>query len=1117
MKNLFIVIFAFIISVPVSLNAQNIADYTSYNSSSKIRMIPQLGHSDTINDCVFSPDRRFVVSTGQSTLVWDFVAGKIIHNIDMEGYKVFFSADQKYFTVVNSDRIACFEFPSYRKVSELAFSALVYDIKITSADGRRILMKSNGGYYAMIDCVKGSVAGKFKPERTVNHVSATTDLSLVAFSQTGSPFFAEIVDMVKGRLLQTLKSEGFNIKQAYLSDDGRNCVTIGFNSVNLGEMKIFDTGSGKLLSEIIFAAEKIAGFSSDGKRFYTWGSAGQKKPEEFRYFTEWNIQNGMKVRTITGNYFNTSQYYHLTAILDGKVVSSNFDNSKLTLDGKYILSYDGFVPELALVETNKPIRSLTAEPIFASGKIVVGKKNIIYSASAYPQATVNLWDGRSMKLLKSILVSKISGAFTDFCLSQDEKQCCISTTPGEIFVTDIASGKTVEMNNPFTEERINDGRIWSVAFTPDNRGILAAVSSEKIALFDIESGKMKELISSDGAYSSISPLDGNRYLADNRVIDIRSKEVVQTIPPPSGWYPSSSVVSDDGKRAICFFQEKKPDPVKNQICIKEIAGGKTLYTKGFTGNLLAVLNADGTLAAVTRSGSDVIEIVDVSSKKIQKRFNAEFDALSLQFSVDSRYLFASLKNGSIRMISLSNGASISVMSSGEEWIHYADDGYFDASSGGGRLVAACKGVESFGVDQLAVQFNRPDILYSRISLFPKDVIDHFVAQHQKRIKKLGLKDKTAAGTSLPKAKILSKETNGKFVNLNLSFTSESADIKNYNIFINDVPLYPLQGKSISGKKNTVQEHVELSEGENKIEVSCTNEFGIESLRDMVFEKKDPEKKGNLYFIAFGVSRYRDKELDLAFAEKDVKDLAEAFRSMKGKFDNVFIKTYTNEEVTAENIEASSGFTERASVDDTFILFIAGHGLHDTDKAATYYFLTHNADRNNIAETCADFSLFEKLLMETKSRKKLFLMDTCESGESEDGTLYDNAVNTGKGVSSRSARGFKISGKTGVRPYLYQKDRYIYNDITRRTGAIIFSSCRGGELSYESDKIENGFFTREMINALNGKDVRSNDGWIPLTEIRNSVIKSVPEATGNLQHPTVDRDNLFVKFSLPLLK
>ena len=76
---------------------------------------------------------------------------------------------------------------------------------------------------------------------------------------------------------------------------------------------------------------------------------------------------------------------------------------------------------------------------------------------------------------------------------------------------------------------------------------------------------------------------------------------------------------------------------------------------------------------------------------------------------------------------------------------------------------------------------------------------------------------------------------------------------------------------------------------------------------------------------------------------------------------------------------------------------------------------------------------------------------------------------------------------------------------RRSGAIVFSSSRGGEFSYEDPKIENGVFTEEIIKSMTGKVADgNNDGMVSTDELRDYVVKAVPKQTKNKQHPTVDR-------------
>lgn len=463
-------------------------------------------------------------------------------------------------------------------------------------------------------------------------------------------------------------------------------------------------------------------------------------------------------------------------------------------------------------------------------------------------------------------------------------------------------------------------------------------------------------------------------------------------------------------------------------------------------------------------------------------------------------------------------AICSFMNAGNDWICFTPDGYFDASKRGGEIASMVKGMNGFGVDQFAAYYNRPDLILQKFSSPDKTVADHFHKQYLKRLKKLKLQDVARDNDfHLPQAEIANAAIQGNQITLELRFSDSKFSLKNYDVYVNDVPVFGPGGKILSGNSANIQETVQLSAGENKIEVSCTNDQGTESYRSLTVAQYNENTGKDLYVLAFGVSKYNDPTLNLNYADKDALDVEQVANKLKGKgFQNVFTKILTNDQVTPENIKASKEFLQHSKPDDVFILFIAGHGMYDRDTENTYYFLTHNTDLTNLKGTAADFETIEDLLQGIPARNKLFLMDACESGELDDDeyeTLADAGTLTGTGISSR---GFKSAntakGTLSKRNFLHQKDRYIYNDLSRRSGAIVFSSSKGGELSYERSDIQNGLFTYYIKKALTSGEADTNkDGMVSTDELRNYVSYEVSRASDGMQNPTVDRDNIYQKF------
>lgn len=103
-----------------------------------------------------------------------------------------------------------------------------------------------------------------------------------------------------------------------------------------------------------------------------------------------------------------------------------------------------------------------------------------------------------------------------------------------------------------------------------------------------------------------------------------------------------------------------------------------------------------------------------------------------------------------------------------------------------------------------------------------------------------------------------------------------------------------------------------------------------------------------------------------------------------------------------------------------------------------------------------------------------------------------------------------------RTFLLNRERFIFNDLVRRSGAIVLSSSRGDELSFESDALQNGMFTEQILAAFDDPRAdRDHNGSLSTDELRAFVIAAVAQSTGGLQHPTVDRDNLVQKFGFPV--
>jgi WD40 repeat protein len=502
--------------------------------------------------------------------------------------------------------------------------------------------------------------------------------------------------------------------------------------------------------------------------------------------------------------------------------------------------------------------------------------------------------------------------------------------------------------------------------------------------------------------------------------------------------------------------------------------------------------------------------------------------MKVLLSKDKKRILAGTQDGSITMINRETGGRAAVVFEGGDWLVYTPDGLWDSSRNGGRLVSMVEGLTVYGIDQFAFKNNRPDLILQRLGFDDDTLISHYNKLYQKRLRRMGIDESMIKGDlHIPVVSLKKKQQDGKFIDLQFVLSDEKYGLMRYNIYVNDVPVLGAAGKSVSGSTATVSERVELTSGDNKIEISCFNRQGAESFRQLIKASYNKRVKPDLYYIGFGVSDYRDPEIsDLTYAHQDVLDLADMLGATNPRFGKTYIHTFVNSQVTVKSITTAKKLLKNARVDDVFILFIAGHGVHDNNEEATYYYLTSDTKLSSLSKTAADFELVEDLLHGIAPRRKLFLMDTCESGEvdEEDRVNYFFMADS-RGLKARAIRGLDVSSKKArkvirkkARRYLFEADRFIYNDLVRRSGAIVFSSSKGGEFSYESAAYQNGLFTETIIRALSGNDADADsDGMVSIDELRDFVIREVPRMTENSQHPTVDRDNIYQKFGLPVVR
>jgi len=483
------------------------------------------------------------------------------------------------------------------------------------------------------------------------------------------------------------------------------------------------------------------------------------------------------------------------------------------------------------------------------------------------------------------------------------------------------------------------------------------------------------------------------------------------------------------------------------------------------------------------------------------------------------YLISSAEDASICLWNLDSGdllLTIYVVDLGK-LVFITPDNYYmatgDALTGMGFNY---KG-RVFPPEQFDLKYNRPDIVLQQFGYFPEDIVELYHKAYIKRLSKAGFTEEMLDNEiHMPEIQIVNIDnielnTNKENLNLIVKTNDEKFYIDRINVWINDVPVFGTTGYSLAENQShelTSELEVPLSIGNNKIQVSCHNSGGVESLKEEfeVYCNRSLDKKPDLYLISLAVSDYIDDFYNLRYTVNDGKGFIDIFSKNRDLFNNIYVDTFFNTSCTRENVLAIKEKLMNSNVEDYVYIHIAGHGLLDDNL--DFYFATSDINFKNPAGRGLKYDEIEGLLDGIPARNKLLLMDACHSGEVDKGEFVVEVASE-----SDATRGITLFGNVDDKPKTglqnsFELMKLLFADLSKGTGAVVISAASGGGYALESEDMENGIFTYSLINGLR-KRTADTDGnkQISVSELRNHIFEEVSRLSNGKQQPTSRRMNL----------
>ncbi|MEW6468682.1 MAG: caspase family protein [Bacteroidota bacterium] len=1052
------------------------------------------GHTDKVSKAVFSPDGNYLASIdSREAIVWDHLTGKVISRTKAESFtnRLFFTADSKSILIELEDGIAVVDVLSGNTVK--TFSGAKGQAAFSSAAGKLFTecyadkCGDENFVLAATDISSG--------ELTTFYKGATSNPSLLTASQKGDKLAAYIPgakrqvliwDIVSGSLKQKIELPLTTdlTHMSFNADGGQLLVCTRENKV-----VIYNTASGSVLKEI--------------KPFIDYTQIAMQKGE---YDLGINVC-GIALHPDGNGFAFANMYMHSSPdqFMDTRYSIFIYDLKTFAKTGE-LSGKPRMILNLWASKSQPYMISYNQNPVHGikfwntkEGAIQYSIKAIGIGASSAMSDTVAYLSKNSIKVIsvsdfKEIF--SVSNPLTSALgMSPDGKKLAASamnasnpSSPKIDFkVWDVVSGKLIKS---FSVPVMNMGNQTQIWFSADSKKI--ALCGEKLHIWDI-SGELKKteipLPFSTVVFAGFNPAKGTA------MVSFPDEET--STQPWIAEYDCSS-----GKET-----ERYPlEGIKGWVAGADFSDDCKYYAVGISDNVEGLNN--------------VVAVYEWPGKKLVCTLKGhEAQVNRVCFGHDGKTIYSAAFDGTIRSWDLGqcrmNGTFIGMIDL--DYIIFSPDNYYKTSKGNYGGICFRLNNKLYTYDQFDMVYNRPDLVMAQLGA-PKSLTAMYKMAWIKRIKKSGFAEEMLSGDlQLPELQISGKDKLPLSVSQPaMTFTVKAEDKSNkllrLHIYVNDVPVYGMKGYDLKSKSaNKLEEtfSIELAAGKNFVQVYVMNEKGLESLKESFeVECKKPPVKRNLYVLAVGVSKYKDKNYNLKYASKDMNDFT-AMIEKSGTYEKVVIKKLADSLAVKESIIEAGKLFAQAAIDDQVVIYVSCHGL--LDENLDYFLATYDVDFNSPAARGLPYDELEKMLDACKSRNRLVLIDACHSGEVDKDDLQVDKSNTNTQVVMTKSGGVSVKPKAGLKnSFAYMQA--LFSDVSKGSGAIVISAAAGAEFALESPEWNNGVFTYCILKGIKSGEADDNkDKNITISELKNYVIINVAELTKGAQVPTARKENSFNDF------
>lgn len=243
------------------------------------------------------------------------------------------------------------------------------------------------------------------------------------------------------------------------------------------------------------------------------------------------------------------------------------------------------------------------------------------------------------------------------------------------------------------------------------------------------------------------------------------------------------------------------------------------------------------------------------------------------------------------------------------------------------------------------------------------------------------------------------------------------------------------------------------------------------------------KMPKVYAVVIGVSEYKDRTMNLEFADDDARLFYDYLKSPNGgALPDDHITLLLNEKATRANIiKALNIQFKNAFEEDMVIVYIASHGMPSA-SGNKLYFLGADTDKDNLEGTGVAQGDILDAINNCKAEKKVWIADACHSG--------------GVGLDAGGTRGQEDAANSTM------VSRLMSGIADYKKNMILLTASSAGETSQESKLWGDGHgvFTWYLVKGLKGEADAGSDGIVDIREIYEYTRNKVSADTYKKQFP-----------------